>query len=74
MENHNGLLTDFTISQANGTADWIQDWHPRTLAGDRGYGTNDGVREMRTADDAAHGPAPALISGSTPFLMTYCRS
>lgn len=69
MENHNGLLTDFTISQANGTADWntvlefldgvrVQDWRPRTLAGDRGYGTKDGVREMRTADDAARGPAP----------------
>ena len=78
MENHNGLLMDFTISQDTVTADWntapefldgvrVQGWRPRTLAGDRGYGTKDGVREMRTTGDAARGPAPALTSGSGPF-------
>ena len=86
MKNRNGLLTDFTISQATGPADWnavpelldrvrARGWHPRTLAGDRGYDTQDGVQEIRArramphVAQRQHSPVVGAL-----FLMTYCRS
>ena len=50
MENGNGLLTDFVVSRATGTAErdavpvMLDDarqrgFHPKTLGGDKGYDT-----------------------------------
>ena len=57
-ENRHGLLMDFTISQATGTAerdavpellDGVRErgYRPRTLGADRGYDTKDCVRDIR---------------------------
>ena len=44
MENRNGLLTDFQVTSAVGTAerDKEQRFHPQTLGADKGYDTRDG--------------------------------
>ena len=58
MENRHGLLVDFQLSQASGTAerDAVPDLidqarergiHPRTLGADKGYDTKDCVAELR---------------------------
>ena len=58
MENRHGLLVDFQLSQATGTAerdlvpqllDTARDrgLHPRTLGADRGYDTRDCVAQLR---------------------------
>src|SRR6266567_6545412 len=58
MENRHGLLVDFTLSQAGGTAerDAVPElieqvrergFHPRTLGADKGYDTKDCVAELR---------------------------
>ena len=58
MENRNGLLMDFTVSRATGTAerdevpellDGVRErgYRPRTLGADRGYDTKDCVKDIR---------------------------
>ena len=58
MENRNGLLMDFVVSGATGTAErdavpvllddaWQRGFRPRTLAGDKGYDTRACVKDMR---------------------------
>lgn len=58
MDNGNGLLLDFVVSGATGTAErdagpvMLDDarqrgFHPKTLAGDRGYDTRQCVKDMR---------------------------
>jgi transposase len=58
MENGNGLLTDFQVSQATGTAERDavptlldqargRGFHPKTLGGDKSYDTRDCVAAMR---------------------------
>ena len=58
-ENRHGLLMNFTVSQATGTAkrdavpellDGLRErgYRPRTLGADRGYDTKDCVRDIRT--------------------------
>ena len=58
MENRNGLLVDFVVSEATGTAERDavpvllagakgRGFHPRTLGGDKGYDTRGCVRAMR---------------------------
>ena len=58
MENGNGLLMDFVVSSATGTAErdavpvmlddaWRRGFRPRTLGGDRGYDTRQCVKDMR---------------------------
>jgi len=58
MENRNGLLVDFQLSQATGTAErdavphlsdqaCARGFHPRTLAADQGYDTRACVAELR---------------------------
>jgi transposase len=58
MENRNGLLMDFQVTPATGTAerDMVpklidqakeRHFHPKTLGADRGYDTKDCVRSMR---------------------------
>jgi transposase len=65
MENRNGLLTDFQVTQATGTAerDVVPEllagakerrFHPRTLGGDKNYDTRDCVRQMRQAGVTPH--------------------
>jgi hypothetical protein len=58
MENRHGLLVDFQVTQATGTAerDMVpkqldeakeRHFHPKTLGGDKGYDTHDCVADMR---------------------------
>lgn len=58
MENRNGLLMDFQVTQATGTAERNmvpilideakqRHFHPKTLGADRGYDTKDCVRALR---------------------------
>ena len=65
MENRHGLLLDFTVSQATGTAerdavpellDGLRErgYRPRTLGADRGYDTKDCVKDMRTRRVTPH--------------------
>ena len=64
MENRNGLLVDFLVSEATGMAERDavpvlldeareRGFHPRTLGGDEGYDTRGCVGAMR-----AHGVTP----------------
>ena len=65
MENRNGLLTDFQITQATGTAerDVVPDllrgakerhFRPTTLGGDKNYDTRDCVSQMRQTGVTPH--------------------
>jgi len=65
MENRHGLLVDFQLTQATGTAerDAVPElieqarergFHPRTLAGDKGYDTKDCVADLRQRRVAPH--------------------
>ena len=65
MENRHGLLLDFTVSQATGTAerdavpellDGLRErgYRPRTLGADRGYDTRDCVKDMRVRRVTPH--------------------
>ncbi len=65
MENRNGLLTDFQVTQATGTAerdmaldlvDQAQErrFRPKTLGGDKNYDTHDCVTALRARDVTPH--------------------
>jgi transposase len=65
MEHRNGLLVDFQLTQATGTAerDIVPDlidqarergFHPRTLAGDKGYDTRQCVADLRARNVTPH--------------------
>lgn len=65
MENRNGLLMDFVVSGATGTAErdavprLLDDarergYRPQTLGGDRGYDTRESVRAMRDRGVTPH--------------------
>src|SRR5258708_6296133 len=65
MQNRNGLLVDFQLTQATGTAErdmapkLIDEarelgFHPRTLAADKGYDTRDCVAELRQRQVTPH--------------------
>lgn len=65
MENHNGLLMDFQVSQATGTAERdavptllddarARGFHPKTLGGDKNYDTRDCVRDLRQRGVTPH--------------------
>lgn len=65
MENRNGLLTDFQVSQATGTAerDAVPElldrakergFRPKTLGGDKNYDTKDCVKAMRDSGVTPH--------------------
>ena len=65
MENRHGLLMDFTVSPATGTAerdavpellDGVRErgYRPRTLGADRGYDTRDCVRDIRARRVTPH--------------------
>ena len=63
MENRHGLLVDFQTTQARGTAerDTVpvdqakeRGFHPRTMAGDKGYDTRDCVADLRQRGMTPH--------------------
>ena len=65
MENRNGMLTDFQVSSATGTAerDTVpvlldeasqRGFHPRTMGGDKNYDTRDCVKAMRKRGVTPH--------------------
>src|SRR6266542_5909043 len=65
MENRHGLLVDFQVSQASGTAerDAVPDlvdqarergFKPRTLGADKGYDTKDSVAHLRERKVTPH--------------------
>jgi transposase len=65
MENRNGLMVDFQLTQATGTAerDMVpklidqareRGFHPRTLAADKGYDTRDCVADLRQRQVTPH--------------------
>ena len=65
MENRNGLLTDFQVSEASGTAERDavpkllegakeRGFHARTLGGDKNYDTRDCVEAMRNRRVTPH--------------------
>ena len=65
MENRNGLVMDFVVSEATGTAERDavpvlldgareRGFHPRTLGGDKGYDTRQCVKDMRDRGVTPH--------------------
>src|SRR6478672_8968408 len=65
MENRNGLVVDFQLTQATGTAERDmapklideareRGFHPRTLGADKGYDTRDCVAELRQRQVTPH--------------------
>ncbi len=65
MENRNGLLMDFVVSSATGTAErdavpillddaWERGFRPRTLGGDKGYDTRQCVKDTRDRGVTPH--------------------
>jgi transposase len=65
MENRHGLLVDFQIDQATGTAERdavgplldrakARGFHPKTLGADKGYDTRDCVKDMRARRVTPH--------------------
>jgi transposase len=65
MENRNGMLVDFQVTQATGTAERDaapvlvdaakeRGFHPRTLGGDKGYDTQDCVAALRQRGVTPH--------------------
>jgi transposase len=65
MENRNGLVVDFQLTQATGTAERDmapklidaareRGFHPRTLAADKGYDTRDCVANLRQRQVTPH--------------------
>src|SRR5205807_3855855 len=71
MENRHGMLVDFQITTATGTAERdvlphlindarLRGFHPRTLGADKGYDTLECVRTLR-----AHGVTPHVAQNTT---------
>ena len=67
LENHNGLIVDAEVFQANKTAERdaalvtlekLPDTYPVTVGGDEGFDTRDFVKECRRLRDAARGAEP----------------
>jgi len=65
MENRNGLVVDFQLTQATGTAERDmapklvdqareRGFHPRTLGADKGYDTRDCVADLRQRQITPH--------------------
>ncbi len=87
MENRHGMLTDFQVSSATGTAerDIVPDFldqarergfHPKTLGGDRNYDTRDcvaGMRERRVTPHVAQNTSgrSSAIDGRTTRHRGY---
>ena len=90
MENRNGLLADFQVTQATGTAerdavpvllDQARErrFHPRTVGGDKGYDTRDCVaamRERRVTPHVAQNTTrrSSAIDGRTTWRPGYAQS
>ena len=87
-ENRHGLLMDFTVSQATGTAerdavpellDGVRErgYRPRTLGADRGYDTRDCVKDIRArrvTPHVAQKKKHSAIDGRTTRYAGYAVS
>ena len=90
MENRHGMLTDFQVSSATGTAERDavpvlldqarqRGFHPRTLGGDKNYDTRDCVEAMRQRRVTPHvaqntGRRSSAIDGRTTRHVGYALS
>ena len=90
MENRNGLLVDFLVSEATGTAERDavpvllagvreRGFHPRTLGADKGYDTRGCVRAMRARGVTPHvaqntSGRSSAIDGRTTRHRSYALS
>ena len=87
MENGNGLLMDFVVSRATGTAEreavpvMLDDarqrgYRPKTLGGDKGYDTRECVRAMRNRGVTPHVArrTHSAIDGRTTRHASYRAS
>jgi IS5 family transposase len=90
MENRHGLLVDFQLSQASGTAerDAVAElieqarergFHPRTLGADKSYDTRDCVAELRRRQVTPHvaqntSGRRSAIDGRTTHHVGYAIS
>ena len=88
MENRHGLLMDFTVSLATGTAerdavpellDGVRErgYRPRTLGADRGYDTKDcvkAIRARRVTPHVARKKKHSAIDGRTTRHAGYAVS
>ncbi len=90
MENRNGILADFQVSQATGTAerDMVpvlldeakeRGFHPKTMGGDKAYDTHDCVAAMRRRGVTPHvaqndSRRSSAIDGRTTYRPGYSIS
>ena len=90
MENRNGMLTDFQMSQATGTAerdavpvllDQARErrFHPKTMGADKGYDTRECVAAMRKRGVTPHvaqnnSRRSSAIDGRTTWRPSYAQS
>ena len=90
MENRNGMLTDFQMSQATGTAERDavpvlldeareRRFHPRTLGADKSYDTRECVAAMRRRGVTPHvaqntSGRSSAIDGRTTWRPSYAQS
>jgi transposase len=90
MENRTGLLVDFAVTTATGTAECgvvprfvrglkERRFHPRTLGADKGYDTRDLVAQLRTAGVTPHvaqntSGRRSAIDGRTTWQPGYAIS
>ena len=90
MENRNGMLLDFQVTQATGTAErdsvpvlldqaWERRFRPKTVGGDKGYDTRDCVaamRERRVTPHVAQNTTrrSSAIDGRTTWRPGYAQS
>ena len=90
LENRNGLLVDFAVTTATGTAECAavprflrglkeRRFHPRTLAADQGYDTRDLVAQVRAAGVTPHvaqntSGRRSAIDGRTTWRPGYAIS
>jgi len=90
MENRNGMLMDFQVSSATGTAERDavpvlldeadqRGFHPRTMGGDKNYDTRDCVKAVRKRGVTPHvaqntGRRSSAIDGRTTRHVGYALS
>jgi transposase len=90
MENRNGMLTDFQVTEASGTAERDavpvlvdqareRGFHPKTLGGDKNYDTRDCVADLRERGVTPHvtqntSGRRSAIDGRTTRHLGYALS
>ena len=90
MENRNGMLTDFQVTQATGTAEREvapvlvdqareRGFHPKTVGGDKNYDTQDCIADLRECGVTPHvaqntSGRRSAIDGRTTRHLGYALS